>query len=69
MEANEPQHTETRAPSSAINNKRLVDYVVVCGLDLNSGLEPDIHQGSTMCCTLMHDCMLAVSVSVGCELA
>ncbi|OQR76596.1 hypothetical protein BIW11_07681 [Tropilaelaps mercedesae] len=27
------------------SGKRLIDYVVVCGLDLNNGLEPDSQQG------------------------
>ncbi|XP_028967875.1 DENN domain-containing protein 5B [Galendromus occidentalis] len=56
MEANEPQHTETRALSSATNSKRLVDYVVVCGLDLNSGLEPDVHQGDQPHVTPLERC-------------
>lgn len=28
------------------NGRRLVDYVVVCGLDLNNGLEPNSQQGT-----------------------
>lgn len=36
---------ETSKMSSSSSRNRFVDYFVICGLDLNSGLEPDLVAG------------------------